>query len=80
MVHLVVHGDLNEALVSFPEQPLVEVQVLVHVKVDLVVERERIKIIQAEVLVEDIQVVQPLIMAPIMKAAAAVHSTVERIK
>jgi hypothetical protein len=36
--------------------------------------------ILVEVLVEDIQVVQPHIMALILKAAAAVHLTVERIK
>ena len=80
MAHLVVHGDLNEALVSFLERPLVEVQVLVHVKVDSVVVQERTLTILVEVLVEDIQVVQPHIMALILKAAAAVHLTVERIK
>jgi hypothetical protein len=50
------------------------------VKVDLVVERERTLIIRVEALVEAIQVVQPLIMAQILKAAAAVLLTVERIK
>jgi hypothetical protein len=80
MAHLAVHGALNEALVLFLERPLVGVQVLVHVKVDSVVVQERTLTILVVVLVEDIQVVQPHIMALILKAEAADLSIADQTK
>jgi hypothetical protein len=58
----------------------VEVQVQVLVKVDLAVALEHIKIIQVVELVVVTPVVLQRITVQIMKAAAAVHSTVEPIK
>ena len=80
MGHQVVHGDLNEVLVLFLEQPLAVVQVPVLVKVDSVVELELIQIIRAVVLVVVIPVVLLHIMAQILKAAEADRLIAVQIK
>ena len=80
MAHQVVHGDLNEVLVLFLEQPLAVVQVPDLVKVDSVVELELMRIILAVVLVVVIPVVLLHIMAQILKAAEADRLIAVQIK